>query len=223
MDARVPSEFVLSRPGPMSVPLSRWVGPPVAGAVLLCAIAPFSRPVVAHPHVWITDVTTFLFDGPQLVGLHHHWEFDELFSSFVIEEHDVDGNGAFDQAELATLQAGAFSNLAEYGWFTHVRIDGEPLALAEVEDFAAAVADGRLSYEFTLPLPEPVDPAAVDFAVGVYDPEYYVEVLLDQDDPVRFNGMEQGACIFDLREDTEHPIYFGMVDPVVISLRCGIS
>jgi ABC-type uncharacterized transport system substrate-binding protein len=177
----------------------------------------------AHPHVWITSVTSFVFAGPELLGLRHRWQFDEFFSSYVIEEHDADGDGSFDAAELASLRDGAFSNLREFDYFTHARLDGAPLALTEVRDFAATIADGVLIYEFTLPLPEPIDPAAVSFAAGVYDPEYYVEVLLDPDDPVRFSGMQPGACIFDIREDTDNPIYFGMVYPLAITLSCATS
>ena len=192
-------------------------------AALMLVLAGADRSVRAHPHVWVTDVTTFLFEGPELVGLRHHWQFDELFSSYVVEEHDADGNGVFDPAELAALEEGAFSNLAEYGYFTHARVDGARLPLTAVEDFQATIEDGLLMYEFTLPLPEPIDPAAVSFAVGVYDAEYYVEVLLDQHDPVRFRGMDSGACIYDIREDTENAIYFGMVNPLVITLQCAVS
>ena len=195
----------------------------LATAALTLALAGADRPASAHPHVWVTDVTTFLFEGPRLVGLRHHWQFDELFSSYVIEEHDADGDGAFDPAELAGLQEGAFANLAEYGYFTHARIDGDRLPLTVVEDFQATIEDGLLIYEFTLPLPEPVDPAAISFAVGVYDAEYYVEVLLDQHDPVRFSGMDSGACIYEIRADTENAIYYGMVNPLVIALQCAVS
>ena len=189
----------------------------------LLALVGADRPALAHPHVWVTDVTTFLFEGPRLIGLRHHWRFDELFSSYVIEQHDVDSDGAFDPGELVGLQEDAFSNLAEFGYFTHARIDGAGLPLAAVEDFQATIEDGLLIYEFTLPSPEPVDPAAVSFAVGVYDAEYYVEVLLDQHDPVRFRGMDSGACIYDIREDADNAIYYGMVYPLVISLQCAVS
>ncbi len=82
-----------------------------------------SGPVAAHPHVWINDVTTFLFKDRQLVAIHHHWEFDEIFSSFVIDQHDKNHNGKFDKAENVSVQKEAFSNLHDYGYFTHVRVD----------------------------------------------------------------------------------------------------
>jgi ABC-type uncharacterized transport system substrate-binding protein len=180
-------------------------------------------PAAAHPHVWITDVTTFVFEDRQLVGLHHRWTFDEFFASFVIEEHDLDGDGRFDPAEMAALREGAFDNLAEFDYFTHLRIDGDVWPLREIESFAASIEDGALIYEFTLSLPQPVDPEVADLAVGVYDSEYYVEVLLDEQDPVRFSGLPSGACTFDIREDTERPIYYGMVFPLAISLACATS
>jgi ABC-type uncharacterized transport system substrate-binding protein len=180
-------------------------------------------PAAAHPHVWITDVTTFVFEDRQLVGLRHRWTFDEFFGSFVIEEHDLDGDRRFDPAETAALRQGAFDNLEEFGYFTHLRIDGHAWPLREIEGFQASIEDGVLVYEFTLSLPQPVDPESADLAVGVYDPEYYVEVLLDEHDPVRFAGLPSGACTFDIREDTERPIYYGMVFPLAITLACATS
>jgi ABC-type uncharacterized transport system substrate-binding protein len=177
----------------------------------------------AHPHVWITSVMTFVFEDRRLFGLRHRWEFDEIFGSFVIQEHDADGNGAFDAAETESVKDKAFASLRDYGYFTHLRIDGQPVPLTEIVGFEAEIEDGVLAYEFTLSLPEPVDPAATPLAVGVYDEEYYVEVLLDQDDPVRFAGLPNGACTFEIEEDAENPIYFGMVDPLSISLSCGTS
>ena len=188
----------------------------------LALMGPFG-PAAAHPHVWIADVTTFLFKNRQLVAISHHWEFDEIFSSFVTERYDKDRNHKFDKAETASVEKGAFANLHKYGYFTHVRIDDKAVPLDKVEDFKATIKKGVLVYDFTLPLPKPVDPAAHHFQVGVFDPEYYVEVDLDENDPVHFAGLPSGACTFGIREDSEHPIYYGMVDPPVIYLNCATS
>jgi ABC-type uncharacterized transport system substrate-binding protein len=192
----------------------------VAGTVALIGQC---RPVAAHPHVWINDVTTFLFKDRQLVAIHHRWQFDEIFSSFVIEQHDKNRDGKFDKAENASVQKEAFSNLLKYGYFTHVRIDDKNVPLEQVEDFHATAKKEAMVYEFTLVLPKPVDVARHHFEVGVFDPEYYVEVDLDENDPVHFSGLPDGACTFDIREDTKHPIYYGMVDPPVIYLNCATS
>jgi ABC-type uncharacterized transport system substrate-binding protein len=41
-----------------------------------------------------------------------------------------------------------------------------------VTDFTARIEGDLLVYEFTMPLPEPVDPGADRFAAEIYDPEY---------------------------------------------------
>jgi nickel/cobalt transporter (NicO) family protein len=102
---------------------------PIATAGALLACAGRAEPVGAHPHVWIDAVVTFVFEDGQLVGLRHHWKFDEFFGSFVIEEHDDNGDGAFDAAEVSAIRDTAFSNLREYDYFTHVHIDGDKLPL----------------------------------------------------------------------------------------------
>jgi ABC-type uncharacterized transport system substrate-binding protein len=182
-----------------------------------------SGAAAAHPHVWINDVTTFQFKDRQLVAIHQHWEFDEIFSSFVIQQHDKDGNHQFSKTENAAVEKQAFSNLHDYGYFTHVRVDGKKVELDKVENFQATIKKDVLIYDFILKLPKPVDVASHRFAVGVYDPEYYVEVDLDENDPVHFDGLASGACTFDIKEDTENPIYFGMVYPLVIKLNCATS
>jgi ABC-type uncharacterized transport system substrate-binding protein len=187
------------------------------------ALASESDPAASHPHVWIDAVATFVFEDGALVGLRQHWRFDEFFSSFVIEEHDANGDRVLEAAEIESVRAQAFSNLEEYGYFVHARLDGEALPLEEVSDFTARIEDDLLVYEFTLPLPEPVDPGGGRFAAGIYDSEYYVEVLLDQHDPVRFEGIPSGACTFAIREDTKNPIYYGMVYPLAITLSCATS
>jgi ABC-type uncharacterized transport system substrate-binding protein len=200
--------------------LRRLVRVAVGGCGLALASA---GPAAAHPHVWINAVATFLFEDRMLVGVRHHWEFDDMFGSYVIEEQDADGDGKLDQAEIASVQANAFSNLRDYDYFTHVRIDDKDTPLPEVRDFAARIENGVLVYEFTLPLAKPIDPGASQFAAGIYDPEYYVEVLLDEDDPVRFEGLPNGACTYAIQEDSEHPIYYGLVNPLTIVLSCETS
>lgn len=192
------------------------------GAVALGVVAPEN--VRAHPHVWVDDVTTFVFDEDRrVVELRHHWRFDEFFGSFMMGEFDQNQNGRFDGEEVARVRDDGFQALKEFGYFTIVRVDGERVPIDDVRSFDARIEDGVLVYEFGLGLPEPVDPAEHELVVGVYDPEYYVEVLLDEHDPVRFEGLPSGACIFDVYEDSENPIYYGMVHPLVIGLSCATS
>lgn len=198
-----------------------WAPIAIAGAMM--SLAGQAGPVQAHPHVWIDAVVTFVFEDRQLVGLRHRWKFDEFFGSFVIEEHDADGDGAFDAAEVSAIRESAFGNLREFDYFTHLRVEGDKLPLHDVSAFTARIEDGVLVYEFAMPLPEPIDPGQTAVAASVYDVEYYVEVLLDQYDPVRFEGIPSGGCTYEIHEDAENPIYYGMIYPLAITLNCATS
>src|SRR5918994_549986 len=122
-------------PGPMWAARFRSMVAVVLGGTAWAVALP--GPAAAHPHVWINDVTTFLFKDRQLAGIRHHWEFDEIFSSYVIDEQDANKDGELDRAEIDAIQANAFSNLRDYGYFTHLRIDGKEVPLTEVADFSA--------------------------------------------------------------------------------------
>ncbi|MDJ0947587.1 MAG: DUF1007 family protein [Alphaproteobacteria bacterium] len=203
----------------MSLTLRRLLTP--FAAALLVAFA--TGQPSAHPHIWINDVTTFLFQDGRLTGVRHRWAFDEFTGSVIIQDFDVDKNGAFDAAETARLQSEAFSNLHEFSYLTHIRLDGAKFTPERVDDFAARIDDGTLVYEFTLPLNDPVDPKTTSVSLGVYDETFYIYVGYDENDPVRFAGIDSGVCSYEVSEDKENPIYFGMVFPMKIELRCATS
>ena len=164
-------------------------------------------------------MATFLFEDGMLVGM-HHWEFDEMFGSYVIEEQDADRDGKLDRAEIASIQANAFSNLRDYDYFTHVRIDGKDMPLHEVTDFAARIENGVLVYEFTMPLAEPIDQAQAGSRRDLR-PRILRGGAAGRGRSGALRGLPSGACTYAISEDSEHPIYYGMVNPLTIVLSCA--
>jgi ABC-type uncharacterized transport system substrate-binding protein len=188
----------------------------------LAILVPAAGPAEAHPHVFVTNRVTLLFDGGRITGLRLDWLFDDFFSSTLLEDFDADGDGSFDAAEVAALHDNAFVALRDYGWFSHLYLDGEAQPTPEPSGFQA-VAEGELvRYRFDLMLPAPVDPAATLFEVAVYDQEYYVEVLLDADSPVMLEAAPP-ACRATVVEDETRAYYFDMIYPQMISIDCGAS
>jgi ABC-type uncharacterized transport system substrate-binding protein len=177
-------------------------------------------PALAHPHVWIDNVTSFVFDGVRLKAVRLTWAFDEFFGTAIIRRFDENRNGRFEPEELAKLEPGAFANLKEYKYFTHILLDGKELAEVRVEDFQASVRNGQLIYDFTVPLPAPVDPSKVEVIVTVYDESYFVEVALEPNDPVRFHAMPPGRCAFAIREGSNNLTSFGIAPYQLVSLSC---
>lgn len=189
------------------------------GALAALAAAAPGR-AAAHPHVWLDNVTTFVFAGERLAAVRLAWLFDEFFGTTIIRRFDENRNGSFEPDELAKLEAGAFANLKEYKYFTHILLDGRELPEIAVRDFTARVRNGQLVYEFTVPLPQPVDPATTEVIVTVYDESYFVEAALDASDPVRFAGMAPGRCAFAIREGTSNLTSFGIAPYQLVSLTC---
>ena len=52
-------------------------------------------PALAHPHVWIDNVTSFVFDGVRLKAVRLTWAFDEFFGTAIIRRFDENRNGRF--------------------------------------------------------------------------------------------------------------------------------
>lgn len=192
----------------------------VVGALLTMTSGPSAN---AHPHVFIDNIAYVQFENGKITGLRFHWTFDEIFSFLLFEDFDKDKDKSFNKTEVAALHAGAFSALKELRYFTHIRIDGKLLAEPRVSDFKAVAKDGRVSYSFTVPFDKPVDPRRNTLSFGVYDATFYVSVVHDAIDPVRFTGDGGQACHFKLGDDTENPIYFDMVIPKKVDVVCATS
>ncbi|WGF89176.1 DUF1007 family protein [Marinivivus vitaminiproducens] len=183
----------------------------------------FPRPATAHPHVWIDTRLDFLFDRNRLTGLNVSWTFDELFSDYVLNDVGYDGGGELSDAQVETIRKNAFFELRQYNFYTDIRIDGGKLALPpeRVRDFDVALDGHQVIYRFRVDLPEPVDTRSHHVTVSPYDPEFYVEMALAPDEPVRIEG--GAACRPTVGENRAEPIYFGMVYPIVVSLSCAGS
>ena len=178
----------------------------LALAFLLAA----SGGAAAHPHVWLDNVTTFVFAGERLAALRLTWVFDEFFGTAIIRRFDANRNSRFEPEENAELEKGAFANLKDYGYFAHLTVGGKPAGFGAVTGFQGSVRNGQLVYDFTLPLAEPVDPAAAEVVVSIYDESYFVEVALDSADPVRFDRMAPGRCSFTVRDASGALSSFGV-------------
>ncbi len=189
-------------------------------AVLLAAMG-HSGPTQAHPHVFIDGVTDVVFEHGKIVGIRQHWTFDDVFSLLMIEDFDKNKNGKFDKAEIEALQKGAFEAVREFGYFTHIRLDGKKIAVNRVAEFSANLAKGRISYSFLVPFVEPVDPKTTKVDLGTYDDTFYVSVTYDAIDPVRLSGAGSSGCHFKMYDDAENPIYFGMVVPKRAKILCA--
>src|ERR1700733_1943247 len=79
----------------------------------------------AHPHILIDARTELLFNAQgQVVGVTNVWDFDDAFSAYAIQGYDSKGDGKPTKAELQPFAEINVKSLAEYSYFTRMKIDG---------------------------------------------------------------------------------------------------
>jgi ABC-type uncharacterized transport system substrate-binding protein len=137
---------------------------------------------VAHPHVQVEASASLLFSGTgQVIGLQHHWQFDEAYSAFAVQGLDANGDGKISRAELADLAKENTESLSEFDYFTKLKIDGKKLDFANPVDYWLEYDNGKLTLHFTLPLKVPAKIARTS-GIELYDPTYFVAFTFREGD-----------------------------------------
>lgn len=191
--------------------------------ILLFAAVALSgaAPAAAHPHVWIDASATFIFADAKLAAVAHRWTFDEVLSAVFAREFDKNRDKTFDQAESKDLFEKTFESLKDYDFFMHFFVDEKRVTLTEVRDFRATIGpDGKLTYNFVVPLPQSVDPAKAQVRMSVYDDSYYIDVALNRAEPARIEGLAAGRCTIEASEKDAELANFGLSPTLHIRLRC---
>jgi ABC-type uncharacterized transport system substrate-binding protein len=148
----------------------------------------------AHPHAWIDLRTRVIMnDEGRLAALELEWLFDDFYTAYIAEEFAEEGRPASEF--LPEVASTNLANLAEYDYFTDVRLDGERLPLGEVSGAATGLREKRLWLRFEVPLVEPVDPDSGRLTFAVYDPTYYIEILYLEGETIGFTGPGAEACV----------------------------
>ncbi|MEJ8573888.1 DUF1007 family protein [Microbaculum marinum] len=146
-------------------------------------------PAEAHPHLWIESRSDVLFDAEgAITAVRHTWTFDEMYSAYAIQGLDSDGDGMLSRRELEPVNEANVESLAEYEYFTFLRVvsdDPVQASFSAPTDSWTEFDGSVLSFQFTLPLEEPIDPARFKTGIDVFDPAYFVGFTFADDNPVR--------------------------------------
>lgn len=154
-----------------------------------------AAPVAAHPHVWVTNEITILFDKGSIAGLRHKWTFDDMYTAMAIQGLDTNKDGIYDRQELAELAQVNIDGLKEFEYFTFVKLAGQRLATGAPADFYLEHSkDGLLSLHFTLPFTQPVMVDAKGFAVQVADPGFFIAFEFAKTEPVKLGAGAPASC-----------------------------
>lgn len=157
---------------------------------LIAALALWAKPVEAHPHVWVTSQSELVYgaDGA-ITGIRHTWRFDDMFSTYALQDIQNKDKGVYTREELAPLAQINVDSLKEFGFFTFAKAGGKTSAkeqFLDPTDYFLEYKDSALVLHFTLPFKQPVK--TKELALEIYDPSYFVGFDLAAADPVKLVG-----------------------------------
>ncbi|MBX9934462.1 MAG: DUF1007 family protein [Methylobacterium sp.] len=152
---------------------------------------------LAHPHVWIISKVQIAYgSGGKVEGIRHAWTFDKSYSAFVTQGLDANGDGKLTPEELVALAAENTANLAEFGYFTKLKVGGKDQAFVDPVEPRMALEEGALTLSFLLPLKNPIVQGKGVAALEVYDPTYFVSFSLsDAADVATLKAAPTGCAV----------------------------
>ena len=174
--------------------------------------------VFAHPHVFIDNTVTIVFDHSGLTGIRVKWVFDEMFSSMIIHDYDTNKDGTFSHDEIEKIKNGAFSNLGSYHYFTYLKINGEEFIVKYVKDFSADLNSNKVVYNFFIPCHVSATSSYKEIKLSMYDSTYYTDIMLANQNPVSFVNTSLIEYRYEIQDNTKKAFYYGQVFPQEIIL-----
>jgi len=160
----------------------------------------------AHPHVWITAKAELSYEAGRVTGIRHAWTFDPEYTAFLTQGLDANGDGKVSPEELQGSAKEHAGNLAEFAYFTKLKVAGKEQSFAEPQEARMAMEGGRLTLSFLLPLKTPAVQGKGVAAVEVYDPTYFIAFsLADGADAMRLAGAAPGCSMTVTRAKNTEP------------------
>ena len=190
--------------------------------ILFASLAAVSA--CAHPHVFINNKMTVLFEAGKLSGISFRWAFDDMFSEMILTDFKPNVDGNFTAKQTATIKSGAFDNLENYHYFLAFFIGKRPLKKIRIEQFTPSVVEGsKLVYSFFVPLDLPVTAEEQSVRITVYDDTYFVAFDLMHADDVAVKGDDGISVGLSIEKTKVKPLWPGqyMPDNLVIRFKEG--
>ncbi len=195
------------------------VGKQVLYLILFLNVLCMGSDVIAHPHVFIVQRLSIVFDNQGLAGFRVEWHFDDMFSSMIATDYDQNQNSTLEPAEVAVVKEKAFSYIAKFDYFIFVKIDGQSFKVKWIKDFNAVLKNGKLSYHFFVPCHVKADKLFKQIVIAAYDPSYYTAIFFAQKRPALVENEDRFVIESSLKEDKSTSIYFGMINPWALFLK----
>jgi len=156
-------------------------------------------PLWAHPHVWVDVKVEAVVDSGVLLGLGVEMTLDDMYSSLILEDTAPQAR-ALDAQAIEAIRTSYFQDLGHFDHLTHLTWGKNTLKVPTPERFSAALgAQGRLTYQFFLPLTLRLAVGTV-FGASFFDESYYVDVGFVPKTPVTLKSLGAGTPSLNLKK-----------------------
>lgn len=190
------------------------------GPVLACLLTLLAAPALAHPHVMVDVHALVEFKDGKVVSLFMGWKFDPVYSSSLFKDFDKNKNGKLDPPEIKEIEAQAFRDTKDQGYFTYAMVDGKPVTWKSATDFNVVGVKDSLLYAFRLNFPDPMDPRNTTVSFTTYEETFYIDMDFPNDKAATLNGEGSQGCKVTIAPDRGNTIFGGVVTPKRATITC---
>lgn len=154
----------------------------------------------AHPHVFVeANIDVVRDKDGRFTELRQVWRFDELFSATITIDFDEDGDGKLDKAEMKKITDTVKESIAEYDFYTALRVGGKPLEFYEPDEIIAYMEDGKMIMLLAVEPAKAYDFSDGPLSVSASDTSFYVAFDFDSTN-IAVEGNSDGC-----KTDVVHP------------------
>lgn len=188
----------------------------IIGLIILLS----SSVTLAHPHLFLTTYTTFVFDmNGNVSGINARWVFDENFSATIKLDYDKDKDGKFSKTEIQAIKNEAFAALKDHNYFTYIESEGNKYEVNNVNGFSSKIKDGKVEYSFFIPFEVDIEDNFKKITVLMYDKSYYIALNPAEKNSVRVRNSMSVESTFKKYEDLKNAYYYNQINPIAIELK----
>lgn len=137
----------------------------------------FISSIWAHPHTFIDLYPTLHVKNNTIVKTHIKWKMDDMTSSMLIMEFDVNADRNIDKKENAFIYENYFLSLDQNNYYMDILVEDKSIPLPSISNFKASIEENRLCYSFDIIQNLDIQKTKIEF----YDKDLFVAFILEKE------------------------------------------
>jgi len=131
----------------------------------------------SHPHTFMEVYPSIEVKNNIIKKIHFKWEMDEMTSSMLIMEFDINNNGKIDSEENSYINKNYFISLKDYSFYTNIIINNKIQKFPMPKNFKASIQNNKIIYSFDIDVDYNIKDLRFDFA----DEDFFVAMILKKE------------------------------------------